>query len=122
MKKLYPKYEIIEDIGSGLNLNKRGIRRVIKMGIEGKINDLIVAYKDRLTRFGYELIENIIKDYSGGRIIVLNNPKALKPEVELVNDVMALMNVYVAKMNRLRRYKTKINIKNKRKVSRNIKF
>jgi len=64
MKKLYPKYEIIEDIGSGLNLNKRGIRRVIKMGIEGKINDLIVAYKDRLTRFGYELIEKIIKDYS----------------------------------------------------------
>ena len=101
MKKLYPKYEIIEDIGSGLNLNKRGIRRVIKMAIEGKINDLIVAYKDRLTRFGYELIENIIKDYSGGRIIVLNNPKALKPEVELVNDVMALMNVYVAKMNGL---------------------
>jgi len=111
MKKLYPKYEIIEDIGSGLNLNKRGIRRVIKMGIEGKINELIVAYKDRLTRFGYELIENIIKDYSGGRIIILNNPKALKPEVELVNDVMALMNVYVAKMNGLRRYKSTISIK-----------
>ena len=92
------------------------------MSIEGKINDLIVAYKDRLTRFGFELIENIIKEYSGGRIIVLNNPKALKPEVELVNDVMALMNVYVAKMNGLRRYKTKINIKHKRKVSRNIKF
>lgn len=122
MKKLYPKYEIIEDIGSGLNLNKRGIRRVIKMGIEGKINELIVAYKDRLTRFGYELIENIIKDYSGGRIIILNNPKALKPEVELVNDVMALMNVYVAKMNGLRRYKSTISIKNKRKISRNIKF
>ena len=122
MKKLYPKYEIIEDIGSGLNLNKRGIRRVIKMGIEGKINELIVAYKDRLTRFGYELIENIIKDYSGGRIIVLNNPKALKPEVELVNDVMALMNVYVAKMNGLRRYKSTISIKHKRKILRNIKF
>lgn len=119
MKTLYPKYEIIEDIGSGLNLNKSGIRRVIKMGIEGRINDLVVAYKDRITRFGYELIENIIKEYSGGRIIVLNT---LKPEVELVNDVMALMNVYVAKMNGLIRYKTKINIKNKRKVSRNIKF
>lgn len=121
MKKLYPKYEIIEDIGSGLNLNKRGIRRVIKMGIEGKINELVVAYKDRLTRFGYELIENIIKEYSGGRIIILNKLKTLKPEEELVIDVMALMNVYVAKINGLRRYKSKNVVKNGRKVSRNIK-
>ena len=83
---------------------------------------MIVAYKDRLTRFGYELIKNIIKEYSWGRIIILNNPTALKPKVELVNDVIALMNVYVAKMNSLRRYKTKINITYKRKVSRNIKF
>lgn len=122
MKRVYPNYEIIEDIGSGLNLNKRGIRRIIKMGIEGKINELIVAYKDRLTRFGYDLIENIIKEYSGGRIIILNKLKVLKPEEELVNDVMALMNVYVAKMNGLRRYNIKKSFKNGRKLSRNIKF
>jgi len=122
MKKLFPKYEIIEDIGSGLNLNKRGIRRIIKMAIEGKINELVIAYRDRLTRFGYDLIENIIKEYSNGRITVLNKQKSLKPEEELVSDVMALMNVYVAKMNGLRRYKVNNSIKNKRKVSRNIKF
>ena len=110
MKKLFPKYEIIEDIGSGLNLNKRGIRKIIKMSIEGKINELVIAYKDRLTRFGYDLIENIIKEYSNGRIIVLNKQKALKPEEELVSDVMALMNVYVAKMNGLRRYKVNNNM------------
>jgi predicted site-specific integrase-resolvase len=122
MKKLFPKYEIIEDIGSGLNLNKRGIRRIIKMAIEGKINELVIAYRDRLTRFGYDLIENIIKEYSNGRITVLNKKQTLKPEEELVSDVMALMNVYVAKMNGLRRYKVNNSIKNKRKVSRNIKF
>ena len=122
MKKLFPKYEIIEDIGSGLNLNKRGIRRIIKMSIEGKINELVIAYKDRLTRFGYDLIENIIKEYSNGRIIVLNKQKALKPEEELASDVMALMNVYVAKMNGLRRYKVNNSMKNKRKISRNNKF
>ena len=122
MKKLYPKYEIIEDIGSGLNLNKRGIKRIIKMAIEGKINELVIAYKDRLTRFGYDLIENIIIEYSNGRIIILNKQKELKPEEELVLDVMALMNVYVAKMNGLRRYKVNKSIKNRRKISRNIKF
>jgi len=122
MKKLYPKYEIIEDIGSGLNLNKRGIRRIIKLSIEGKINELVIAYKDRLTRFGFDLIENIIKEYSNGRITILNKLKVLKPEEELVSDVMALMNVYVAKMNGLRRYKTQNSLKKGRKISRNIKF
>jgi len=122
MTKLYPKYEIIEDIGSGLNLNKRGITKIIKLGIEGKINEVVVAYKDRLTRFGFELLENLISEYSGGRIIILNKQKELKPEEELVQDVMALMNVYVAKMNGLRRYEMKKEVKNKGKVSRNIKF
>lgn len=107
MKTTYPDYEIIEDIGSGLNLNKKGIKRIIKMAIDGKINELVIAYKDRLTRFGYELIENIINEYSNGKIIILNKQKELKPEEELVTDVMALMNVYVAKMNGLRRYKIK---------------
>ena len=115
MKKLYPKYEIIEDIGSGLNLDKRGIRKIINMAIQGKINNLVAVYKDRLTRFGFELIESLIKDYSNGSIIILNKLKSLKPEEELVNDVMALMNVYVAKMNGLRRY-------NKIKQSKNIKY
>ena len=119
MKKLFPKYEIIEDIGSGLNLNKRGIRRIIKMAIEGKINELVIAYRDRLTRFGYDLIENIIKEYSNGRITVLNKPNALKPEEELVSDVMALMNVYVAKMNGLRKYRIKESNENKEKNEEN---
>ena len=105
MLKKYPRYEIIEDIGFDLNLNKRGIKKIIKLGIEGKINELVIAYKDRLTRFGYELIEEIIKEYSKGKIIVINETKKLKPEEELVSDVMALMNVYVAKMNGLRKYK-----------------
>ena len=111
MLKKYPRYEIIEDIGSGLNLNKRGIKKIIKLGIEGKINELVIAYKDRLTRFGYELIEEIIKEYSKGKIIVINETKKLKPEEELVSDVMALMNVYVAKMNGLRKYKKLLNKK-----------
>jgi predicted site-specific integrase-resolvase len=107
MKKKFPKHLIIEDIGSGLNLNKRGIKKIIKLGIAGKINEVVVAYKDRLTRFGFELIEEIINDYSGGKIIVLNDKEDIEPEEELVKDLMSIMNVYVAKMNGLRKYKKK---------------
>ena len=107
MKTKYPNYIIIEDIGSGLNLNKRGINKIIHLGIKGKINELVVAYKDRLTRFGFELIEDIITKYSNGKIIILNKSETMSQEDELVKDIMAIMNVYVAKMNGLRRYKNK---------------
>jgi len=105
MKKKYPKYEIIEDIGSGINFNRKGLRKIIKLAIGGKINKLIVAYKDRLTRFGFELIEDLIKEYSNGEIIIENEKEEKEPKEELVDDVLQILNVYTAKMNGLRKYK-----------------
>lgn len=108
MKEIYKDYIIIEDIGSGLNLNKKGLRKIIDLAIKGKINRLVIAHKDRLVRFGFELIEDLIKKYSNGEIVILNKKtNEKKPEEELVNDVLQIMNVYVAKMNGLRRYKIK---------------
>jgi len=105
MIKKYPNYEIIEDIGSGINFNRKGLRKIIKLGIEGKINRLIVAYKDRLTRFGFDLIEDLIKEYSNGEIIIDNEKDEKEPKDELVDDVLQILNVYTAKMNGLRKYK-----------------
>ena len=107
----YPDYMVIEDVGSGLNLNKRGLRKIIQLAIEGKIKELVVAHKDRLTRFGFELIEDLISTYSKGKITILNKKKDIKPEEELVNDVLAILNVYTAKLNGLRKYKIKTNDK-----------
>ena len=101
----YPDYLIIEEIGSGVNLNKRGIKKIINLAIEGRINELVVAYKDRLTRFGYELIEYLIEKYSKGKITIVNKNDDLEPEEELAYDVLQIMNVFVAKMNGLRKYK-----------------
>jgi putative resolvase len=105
MEKKYPEYTIIEDIGSGINFNRKGFRKIIDLAIEGKINTLVVAFKDRLTRFGYELIEDLIKKYSNGTIIIENEKDQKKePREELVDDVMQILNVYTAKMNGLRKY------------------
>jgi predicted site-specific integrase-resolvase len=103
----YPKHVMIEDIGSGINLNKRGIRKIINLAIAGRISEVVVAYKDRLARFGYELIESLINDYSHGKIIILNKIDDLEPEQELATDVLQIMNIFVAKMNGLRKYKNK---------------
>ncbi len=66
----------------------------------------MVAYKDRLTRFGYELIEDLIKDYSNGNIIIEDSKEIKKePKEELVEeDVLQILNVYTSKMNGLRKY------------------
>ena len=107
IKDKYPNHLMIQDIGSGINLNKKGIQKIIDLGIEGRINELVVAYKDRLTRYGYELIERIIEKYSKGKIIIINKKDDLEPEEELAFDVLQIMNVFVAKMNGLRKYKKK---------------
>ncbi len=114
MKNLYPNHYMIEDIGSGMNLNKKGIRKIIDLAISGKIEELVVLYKDRLTRFGYELIEDLIKKYSNGQIIIVNKKQDMTAEEEIVQDMMQIMNIYVAKMNGMRKYNK--TTKNKVKV------
>ena len=60
LKEKYPKYHLIEDIGSWINLTKKGLLKIIELGINGKIEEFVIAHKDRLARFGYDLIEFII--------------------------------------------------------------
>lgn len=105
MKNKYPTNIIISDIGSSLNFNRKGLEKILDMAINGKINNLIIAYKDRLARIGYELIEKIINKYSNGKIIVINKNKINLPEIELTKDIITIMNIYVAKINGSRRYK-----------------
>ena len=102
----YPNYEIIKEIGSGMNMNRKGLRKVIDYAIEGKIEELVITYKDRLARFGYNLIEDLIKKYSNGKITILSETNKIKnPMDDLVQDVLQIMNIYVAKMNGLRKSK-----------------
>jgi putative resolvase len=109
IKDNYPKHFIISEIGSGMNNNNKGFMKIIDMAIKGKIEELIVTYKDRLCRFGYELIEKIIEKYSKGKIKVLFKEKNRTVEEELVEDILAIMNVYVAKINGIRSHKYRKN-------------
>jgi len=103
---IYPNHMLIQDVGSGLNFKRKGIRKLIKLAIGGRVNEVVVAHKDRLTRIGFDLLEFIIKEYSNGQIIVLDNSKD-NPQDELMKDMLQLMNCFVAKMNGLRRYSLK---------------
>ena len=108
MKKEYPYHEIITDIASGLNYNREGLKKLLGYAMDGEIEEVVIAYKDRLSRFGYEMIEWIIKDKSNGKIKILNNNEEMTPTEEITKDIVAIMNVYTAKINGLRKYKKKI--------------
>lgn len=101
----YKKYQEITDIGSGINYKRPGLLRVLGLVKEGNVSHLIVASKDRLARFGYELIEWLCKEY-GTKILVLNTEDTT-PEEELGTDLMSIVQVYCCRWNGRRRYKTK---------------
>jgi predicted site-specific integrase-resolvase len=61
MKEKYPEHRIITDVGSGINYERNGLNEIIDIAIRGELEELVITYKDRLTRFGYEMIERIIK-------------------------------------------------------------
>lgn len=107
MKKKFPNHTIIKDIGSGINLNRKGLNKIIDLAIEGKIREVVVAYKDRLARFGFSHIKRIIEKYSDGEIKIINEEKEKEPHEEIVEDVLQVMNVFVAKINGLRKYGNK---------------
>jgi predicted site-specific integrase-resolvase len=106
MKEKYPNYEIITDIGSSLNFKRPGLIKIIKIILNKQLNELIIAYKDRLCRFGFELIEMLVNEVSHGKIIILESNSDTH-EDELTKDLVSIINVFSAKLNGMRRYKNK---------------
>jgi len=104
METNYPNHVIISEIASGLNFKRPKLMKIVNWAIEGKINEIVVAHKDRLARFGFELIENIITTYSNGNVVIIDN-KEMSPEEEITKDLVSIINVFSARVNGLRKYK-----------------
>ena len=111
MSEKYPEHEIISDIGSGINFKRKGLRKIINYALEGDLKQLIVSYKDRLCRIGYDLIEYLLTEYSDTEIIVDSHKEETVQE-EIANDILQIINVYSAKVNGMRSYKAKNKKKN----------
>jgi putative resolvase len=107
MQKKFPNAEIIKDIGSGLNFKRKGLKAILERAIRGDSINLYVAHKDRLCRFGFDLIEWIIKR-SSGKIVVLDQT-VLSPEVELTRDLLHILHVFSCRMHGLRNYRKQVN-------------
>jgi excisionase family DNA binding protein len=96
------KFDHVSDIGSGINFKRPGLLQVLGLVKEGKVSTLVVASRDRLARFGFELIEWLCSEF-GTKILVLDSEDTT-PESELSKDLMAIVQVYCCRWNGKRRY------------------
>ena len=99
--------EIIRDLGSGnLNYNKKGLHRLLELLVEGQMSRLVITHKDRLLRFGGEIIFRIC-ELKGIEVVIINKGEQPSFEEELTQDILEIMTVFCAKLYGRRSHKSK---------------
>lgn len=106
----HSNYEIIEDLGSGLNYKKKGLKKLIGLICNREVSFLVLTHKDRLLRFGSEIIFELCKRF-GTEVVLLDDKKETFQE-SLCTDVITLMTVFSARLYGSRSHKNKKIIKN----------
>jgi len=89
------KYMIVDEIASGINEKRKGLHKVINLIFEGKVERVLIEYKDRIARFGYEYLWAIFRNL-GIKVEIMEN-KAQKYEEELAEDIMKILTCYSAR-------------------------
>ena len=112
-------FEIISDIGSGINYKKKGLKQLLKLITQNKVDKIVVLYKDRLLRFGFELVEYIASLYNCEIEIVDTTKKS--EQQELVEDLVQIITVFSCKLQGKRANKTRKMVKELIEDDKNIK-
>lgn len=102
MQEIFPKAKVFKDIGSGLNYKRKGLQRLLVECQKGNIQEVVVAHKDRLARFGAEIYEWVIRQ-AGGNVRYLSQG-VRSAEQEITEDILAILHVFSCRQNGKRRY------------------
>ena len=113
------QFEIITDIGSGINYNKKGLHQLMDMVTDAQVEKIVILYKDRLIRFGYELIENMCSKF-GTTIEIIDHTEKTEQQ-ELVEDLVQIITVFSCRLQGKRANKAKKMIKELMEVDKDNK-
>jgi putative resolvase len=102
-----PVDQWIEEVGGGMNFKRRHFLSLIDRIQRGQIQKLLIAHKDRLMRFGFELFNHIAIE-NGCEIVVVNQ-NSLSPQQEMVEDLMAIVHTFSCRLYAMRKYKSTIS-------------
>jgi len=98
---------LITDISNGFNFKRKGLNALLERSLSGDKLIVVVAHRDRLARFGFELIEWLIQR-NGGKVMVLSKSHFASSTAELSTDLLAILAVFAARMHGLRKYRDQI--------------
>ncbi|PMB43950.1 IS607 family transposase [Fischerella thermalis CCMEE 5205] len=101
------QYETIQDLGSGLNYQKKGLQKLLKRIMQGDVARLVLTHKDRLLRFGSELVFAMCEEFETEVVIINKSTEELSFEQELVTDMIELITVFSARLYGSRSKKNK---------------
>lgn len=99
-------YEVIRDLGSGMNYRKKGLNKLLAAILDGDVARLVITHKDRLLRFGSELILAVC-EYHDIEVIILNKKEDATFEEDLASDVLEIITVFSARLYGSRSNKNK---------------
>ena len=98
--------EIITDLGSGLNYSKKGLKRLIRLITNNQVERLLLTHKDRLLRFGSELVFSLCEIF-GTEVLIINRTEDSSYEEDLAQDVLEIITVFSARLYGSRSHKNK---------------
>lgn len=98
----YPTFRVVKDIGSGLNFKRKGLLKLMEQSSKGLIEKVVVASKDRLCRFGFDLIFWHFQQNNTELLVLDKSDKT--PEQEFTEDILAVLQVFACRWNGRRKY------------------
>ena len=97
-------FEVIADLGSGMNYQKRGLKRLLAVILDEEVGRLVITHRDRLLRFGAELVFAIC-EAKGVEVVILNQGEDTTFEEDLAKDVLEIITVFSARLYGARSHK-----------------
>ncbi|MBE9221643.1 IS607 family transposase [Cyanobacterium stanieri LEGE 03274] len=111
--------EIIKDLGSGLNYSKKGLKRLITLITNNQVERLVLTHKDRLLRFGSELVFSLCEIF-GTEVVIINRTEDSSFEEDLANDVLEIITVFSARLYGSRSHKNRKLVEELRDATRQL--
>jgi putative resolvase len=110
-KPEYASYISITDVASGINFKRKGLQTILDSCLQGTVGELVISHRDRLCRFGFELLQYIVEK-NGGNIIVIDDERHKSSEQELAEDLLSIVHIYSCRQMGKRSYNNSRNNKN----------
>lgn len=103
LQEAYPSFDVIQDVGSGINFKRRGFLTLLDNVLGGNVSHIVVAHRDRLSRFGFDMLQHIFDRYEVS-LTVLSDDDVKEPTTELAKDLLSIVTVFAARYHGARKY------------------